>query len=126
MKRNSLQPIIIGLTILIFIIVIVTIILYNKPKKEGKKEGKKDVESYNGYEQDPHTLDKGFKVTGQKLCSGGPYMVSSAPEEVKQSCYNYSYDDISKHDCTVSGWNGQPTSFVRTIMSNDTWKNEMC
>jgi hypothetical protein len=82
MKRNSLQPIIIGLTILIFIIVIVTIILYNKPKKEGKK----DVESYNDYEQDPHTLDKGFKVTGQKLCSGGPYMVSSAPEEVKQSC----------------------------------------
>ena len=122
MKRNSLQPIIIGLTILIFIIVIVTIILYNKPKKESKK----DVESYNDYEQDPHRLDKGFKVTGQKLCSGGPYMVSSAPEEVKQSCYNYSYDDISKHDCTVSGWNGQPTSFVRTIMSNDTWKNEMC
>lgn len=75
MKKNSLQPIIIGLTILIFIIVIVTIILYNKPKK--------DVESYNGYEQDPHTLDKGFKVTGQKLCSGGPYMVSSTPGEVK-------------------------------------------
>lgn len=124
MKRKSLQPIIIGLTILIVVIVITTIILYIKPKNS--VNGKNKTETYNGYELDPHTLDKGFKVTPEKMCSGGLYMVSSAPEEVKQLCYNYSESDISEHDCTVSGWNGQPTSFVRTTESNDTWKNEMC
>jgi len=91
MKRKSLQPIIIGLTILIVVIVITTIILYIKPKKSAKNN---KPETYNEYELDPHTLDKGFKVTPEKMCSGGPYMVSSAPEEVKQTCYNYSVNEM--------------------------------
>lgn len=71
-----------------------------------------------------------FEVTGPKLCEGGPYMWSSAPQEIQDYCNNLvstpegrsAYDQVN---CGV-GFHGRPVHWQRSTMSNDDWENEMC
>jgi len=81
---------------------------------------KSDTEKYE------YNLENGFETTPQKICSAGKYMLSSAPDSVKDECSKYSDDELAEYDCTTCGFNGQPVYFERTPMSNDEWKNEMC
>lgn len=72
-----------------------------------------------------------FQVTPEKLCQGGPYMISSAPKEVQDYCYKLwstpeGRCDYAKFNCTGPGYVGRPLHFERTPMSNDMWQNSMC
>jgi len=72
-----------------------------------------------------------FEVTPQKQCHGGPYMYSSAPEEVKNYCNNLlssqeGVDQYNMYNCNGL-YAGRPLNFPDfTPPSNDMWENEMC
>lgn len=72
-----------------------------------------------------------FEVTPAKLCDGGPYMYSSAPEEVKNHCNKLlssqeGVDQYNMYNCN-GAYVGRPLNFPKfTAPSNDLWENEMC
>jgi hypothetical protein len=71
-----------------------------------------------------------FQVSGPKMCQGGPYMISSAPQDVKDYCHKLwstqkGRDSYNAVNCG-SSFVGRPVHFDRTPMSNDMWENEMC
>ena len=72
-----------------------------------------------------------FEVTPEKLCRGGPYMISSASKEVQDMCGKIwstpeGREKLKKVDCEGGIYNGSPVDFEFTHMSNDKWENEMC
>lgn len=71
-----------------------------------------------------------FSVTPAKLCEGGPYMISSAPQQIKDYCYNLWKTPEGMHEYNASncqpGFSGSPLCFHYTPETNKEWKNERC
>lgn len=72
-----------------------------------------------------------FEVTPEKLCTGGPYMISSASKNVQDKCNKIwstpeGREKLKQVNCEGGMYNGSPVHFEFTPMSNDKWENEMC
>jgi hypothetical protein len=72
-----------------------------------------------------------FRVSRPKLCQGGPYMLSSAPQEVQDYCNNLwstekGRNEYASMNCTAPGFVGRPLHFEYTPESNANWENERC
>lgn len=73
---------------------------------------------------DQFSLSDGFRVTPEKLCDGGEYMLTSAPKEVQEMCAKLANrrGDVS---CNT-GFHGRPVHFEYSAMSDDNWQNTLC
>lgn len=72
-----------------------------------------------------------FEVTGPKMCEGGPYMISSASQEIKDYCNKLwstpeGRQEIAQVSCQKPGFIGRPVHWSYTPESNDKWQNERC
>ena len=72
-----------------------------------------------------------FEVSGPKRCQGGPYMISSAPKELQDYCYNLwstpeGRREYAMMNCTAPGFVGRPVHFDYTPESDDKWQNKRC
>lgn len=71
-----------------------------------------------------------FQVTPAKMCEGGPYMYSSAPQELQDYCNNLLSTPEGRYQlASVScpnGYVGSPKYFQYTPESNHLWENERC
>ena len=66
-----------------------------------------------------------FEVTPAKKCQGFPYMQSTNPELLKY-CGELLSTPQGQREYSVFNCGCPATTFHRTPMSNDMWKNEMC
>jgi hypothetical protein len=79
----------------------------------------------------PKTEGFHFALSPEKLCKGGPYMISSAPKEVKDYCNKLWETEEGMREYEISNYgpslkSGGIPKHLRTPMSNDKWENEMC
>jgi hypothetical protein len=72
-----------------------------------------------------------FEVTPPKICEGGPYLWSSAPQEVQDYCNKLFSTpegqlEYAQYNCCGGLYNGRPLSFEYSPESNSKWENERC
>lgn len=71
-----------------------------------------------------------FQVTPPKMCEGGPYMYSSAPQELQDYCNDLLATPEGRRElASVScpnGYVGSPKYYQYTPESNDMWENTRC
>ncbi len=62
-----------------------------------------------------------FEVTGPRRCDGGPYLWDA---ETAKHCSQYTQDELAGSLCKGGLYNGGPTHFEYTSLSNPDWQND--